>query len=333
VSPLVAYVSFPVEFIDEITSADSVDQLLACVAHWLPEILTVDRGSIALLDPDGDLRVFAANGNSVIPIARKIPLDNTHLGVAMRSGTYHITQDLADRDEPDSKALVERGYRSSIVAPLISGGCFYGTLNAASRRVAAFSEDDGKVALVVARWMASQLRISRQMDEIRDMAHRDALTGILNRRAFLEQAQEAIEDANLMGNGVALVLMDLDWFKTINDTFGHAGGDAVLRDFVSKLSAHVRQDDLFARLGGEEFALLVHDEDLAGATILAERLRSAVSEISVAHGGDEIRLTASFGTTAYEGRDDSVEAMLKRADIALYRAKDNGRNRVEALAA
>ena len=330
---MVEYVKTPVEFIEAVTSTTSVDTLLGVMAQWLPSFLPVERGSIALLEPDGMLNVFATNGDKAIPVNLRLPQEGTHLGAALRKRSFSIANDLRERDETDSAMLVESGLMSSIVVPLISGEKIYGTLNAASPELGAFTEEHGRIASVMARWMASQLRISRQVEEITRLAHTDPLTGILNRRAFMENAAGMLDRARSEGGELAMLVVDLDFFKSINDTYGHSGGDAILREVVTRLRVHLRKSDLFARLGGEEFVLLLEDEDMASAAILAERLRKEVSDIVVIKDGAEIRCTASFGLACRRSQDQDVEGLMRRADLALYEAKRNGRNRVEAAAA
>ena len=330
---MVEYVKTPVEFIEAVTSTTSVETLLSVMAEWLPAFLPVERGSIALLEPDGSLNVFATNGNTAIPVNLRLPQEGTHLGAAMRKRSYSIANDLRGRRESDSQMLVKNGLMSAIVVPLISAEHVYGTLNAASPELGAFTDEHGRIAAVMARWMASQLRISRQIEEITQLANTDPLTCILNRRAFMASATERLNDAQAAGRELAMLVVDLDYFKTINDTHGHSGGDAVLCEVVNRLKAHIGDTGLLARIGGEEFVLLLEDEDPTGAAVLAERLRQEIGAMEVVKNGATIRCTASFGIACRRPQDRDVEDLLRRADLALYEAKRNGRNRVEAAAA
>ncbi|WP_431049364.1 diguanylate cyclase [Roseateles sp. L2-2] len=167
--------------------------------------------------------------------------------------------------------------------------------------------------------------------ELQRLATTDALTGAANRRSFLEHADAELARSRRYGLEMSLVMMDVDHFKRINDTLGHARGDAALCHLVQLCAQIVRKQDLLGRLGGEEFGLLLPQTSLEDATHLVERLRHHIetSGLELQTGAPPASLTASFGVTALRPEDLRVEELLGRADQALYRAKDGGRNRVE----
>ncbi|RZI57028.1 MAG: diguanylate cyclase [Rubrivivax sp.] len=167
--------------------------------------------------------------------------------------------------------------------------------------------------------------------ELQRLATTDALTGAANRRCFLEHADAELARSRRYGLEMSLVMMDVDHFKRINDTLGHARGDAALCHLVQLCAQIVRKQDLLGRLGGEEFGLLLPQTSLEDATHLVERLRHHIETSGLApqSGAPPAALTASFGVTALRAEDLRIEELLGRADQALYRAKDGGRNRVE----
>ena len=155
----------------------------------------------------------------------------------------------------------------------------------------------------------------------------DELTGLSNRRSFRESLDTELLRAERFGNGLALIFADLDDFKDVNDQFGHQAGDEVLRAFAEVLSGRIRGIDQAARLGGEEFAILLPETDALGAEALAENLRLAIAELAVTVGEVEIHITASFGVAAFpESR--SADELMTAADLALYSAKRHGKDRV-----
>jgi diguanylate cyclase (GGDEF)-like protein len=157
----------------------------------------------------------------------------------------------------------------------------------------------------------------------------DSLTGVANRRHFDERLAAEIARAVRYGHPLALLLVDLDHFKRINDSAGHAAGDAVLRLAARTMAANARANDFVARIGGEEFAVLLPEQDAAGAHAAAEHVRRSLSELDTAAIAPQLRVTASIGVAMLaegEGRD----ALLRRADAALYAAKNAGRDRVVA---
>ncbi len=171
--------------------------------------------------------------------------------------------------------------------------------------------------------LGSQLEVARRESSI------DALTQLFNRRAFDEQLLRTSEFAALRAGGAALLLVDVDKFKAVNDTHGHPGGDAVLRAVATAcVRTFGRKGDFVARYGGEEMAVLLREVSSSDAERLAEKLRGAIAELKVAHDGKLIFVTASVGVAAWHLREAPAN-WLARADAALYRAKENGRNRVE----
>jgi diguanylate cyclase (GGDEF)-like protein len=161
--------------------------------------------------------------------------------------------------------------------------------------------------------------------EIRLQARTDDLTGLPNRRALDEEIAHALAAARRSGRPFGVVMVDVDRFKFINDTHGHAVGDATLSAFARRLASALREPDRAYRYGGEEFCVLLDDTDLAGTRTLAERARE---HIMLPFEGTMSALTASFGATAWQP-DDTGDTLFRRADRALYAAKRNGRNRVE----
>jgi two-component system, cell cycle response regulator len=187
----------------------------------------------------------------------------------------------------------------------------------------------------------TQLRRKRYADRLRGMlsnvmqlALTDALTGLHNRRYLDSHLKSLAERAAIDGKKVALLMFDIDFFKGINDTYGHEAGDDVLREFAERLKRGVRGIDLVARLGGEEFVVVMPETDAAYASVIAERLRRDVErEAFLTRGGEALKVTVSIGVAEFRGECDSVDALVKRADQALYSAKRRGRNRVVADAA
>jgi diguanylate cyclase (GGDEF)-like protein len=155
--------------------------------------------------------------------------------------------------------------------------------------------------------------------------HTDPLTGLANRRYFLEILENFMSMARRHHTPLTLVMADLDHFKTVNDTYGHAGGDQVLKDFGGLLKKYCRREDLAARFGGEEFIVALPLTDLPGAMIWAERIRLGLEEMV----WEQIKstVTGSFGISQFYPQD-TPESFIERADIALYQAKAAGRNRV-----
>jgi diguanylate cyclase (GGDEF)-like protein len=166
----------------------------------------------------------------------------------------------------------------------------------------------------------------RVEQELAKLAATDPLTGLPNRRFFEEVANAELHQVLRFRKRSSLMMIDIDRFKSINDTYGHAAGDEVLRGVAALGKNVVRRDDLFFRFGGEEFVCLMRGTDERGAIAAAEKLRRAIEQLQIQSGSAVIRLTASFGVASITADDRSIESVLARADKALYRAKAEGRN-------
>ncbi|MBI1239267.1 MAG: PleD family two-component system response regulator [Alphaproteobacteria bacterium] len=188
----------------------------------------------------------------------------------------------------------------------------------------------------------TQLRRKRYADKLRhnfqlslEMAITDQLTGLYNRRYMARHLATLLEECQRQSKPVSFLILDIDYFKAINDTHGHDAGDEVLKQFAQRVAANVRGIDLACRYGGEEFVVVMPDTDVSFAYMVAERLRQQVADVPFDIPGVEkpLAVTVSIGVTSTEGAADTADTLLKRADQALYKAKRDGRNRVIADAA
>ncbi len=175
------------------------------------------------------------------------------------------------------------------------------------------------------------MRFGADLHALRILADTDSLTGLLNRRAFLPYAEDALSYYKRYQRPFSILMFDIDHFKRINDTFGHAAGDDVIQAVGDLISQEIRNTDKFARFGGEEFVLLLRETDAGIAADLADRLREKVADLRVPTGGRDITLTVSVGCAVADETGRDVEDFIQRADEALYAAKAAGRNRVRSF--
>lgn len=218
-------------------------------------------------------------------------------------------------EEMQLTLLDGNGERVPIIinAKMDDQGHIYWSFFNASKRDKLYEE------LIVAR-----KALEAQAKTLLAMASTDELTGLMNRRELNLRAPELINQAKRYSHTVALLMIDIDHFKKINDSFGHQEGDRVLRELGQRLQTFGRQTDLIARFGGEEFIMLLPDTAAVDVNLFAERLHELVSEIKV----DNIPVNVSIGVTMNNGSQDLYD-LTKQADSALYKAKNNGRNRTE----
>ena len=181
---------------------------------------------------------------------------------------------------------------------------------------------------VMHRYVFVPLR--RSENQLIDLASYDSLTRLYNRRAFTEAAESEIQRCKRNNTPLCMAMLDLDYFKKVNDEFGHAIGDLVLILFSNETKLLIRHYDVLGRLGGEEFALCLPGMSLEGGVHAAERIRTKIAALPRIEGEHSLSLSVSIGVTEMK-EEDQLEMLLKRADDALYRAKSNGRNRVESV--
>jgi diguanylate cyclase (GGDEF)-like protein len=178
-----------------------------------------------------------------------------------------------------------------------------------------------------------EIALRRAVAELARLSRTDALTGLPNRRHFVESLEREFQRSSRYGSSLGLLVFDIDHFKRVNDTWGHLAGDKVLRDVAGILAYGLRQSDIAARFGGEEFAVLLPETDLEGATLVAERYRLDIAARQFQVDSTSLQLTVSIGIAALpRTKADDATEFLRRADAALYQAKEAGRNRVVGAA-
>lgn len=211
-------------------------------------------------------------------------------------------------------------FRSFLEIPLIDSDEVIGSLRILDTAEREFSDRDCHLLEGFAKLVVDQVGLWAE-------ASRDVLTGAMTRRAFSDTLRKAFAARNRMHGECSLVLFDLDHFKRVNDTWGHAAGDAVLKAVAKTVLRELRVEDSFGRVGGEEFAVLVSNASAQGAADVAERIRAAI-ERTVIPGFEHINVTSSFGVVEATDSLLDVEDWTHRADTQLYEAKATGRNKV-----
>jgi len=277
--------------------------------------------TFAYYGPDSGSAIEAAYDLAEFPATRR---------VLMEGEPCFVDVTVPESDPDEVRYLRSVGQRSMVILPLVVRGESIGILELTSIQSDVFSERSLQLAQLLAREAAISLENARLYDEIHDQAFRDALTGLANRRLFLERSSHVLD--RLRGRSarrVAVLFLDLDNFKLLNDRFGHTSGDEVLQAIAERLRVAIRPGDTAARLGGDEFAILLEDvEGPAEALVVAERLVESIG-VPVALGWGAPRVGTSIGVALSGAAGDTAEDLLRNADIAMYAAKAGGRGRVE----
>jgi diguanylate cyclase (GGDEF)-like protein len=312
-----------------------VRELLLRAARHLANL---DGGAVVMADElDTRYSVEAGFGWPTDFLKREVALDErTWAAWVLRSAeeAYLLESLAGDANRMPVLVLDEPAGRaeSLLALPLRARGRTLGALVLTGAR-GTFDASSRRVLEILSNQAAATIQLIKDKEQQRQLAVRDGLTGLYNRRAFGELLVSAVSNEDRRATGsLGLVLLDVDHFKKLNDTYGHPAGDAALRSLARLLDQHLRKGDQAARYGGEEFVVILPGADAERSVGAAERLRSALERHRFVFEGARIPLSASLGVAVFPGDGRDAETLLSAADRALYAAKQAGRNRVVAAA-
>ena len=306
----------------ETTVVLDIKNLLSNASEKIQKAFQVSHVSMLLKD-DEDLVLRAHHGELTLKIAEggRVAAGTGLLGLAMSESKTLIENDI--RKVPEYVGIyVETGSRMCI--PLISFGQTLGVLVLDSARAGAFSESDSEALESVADICATAIQNAHYVERVKQLAYLDGLTGIFNRRFFELRIEEEVERARRFDSGMAVIMVDIDQFKRLNDEFGHLLGDEVLRQVSSIFSQQLRKIDVVCRYGGEEFAILLSQTNLQHAMGVAEKLRKLIE--SWQFPGVPRPVTISAGVATCPDHGVTRDQLVKAADAGLYASKVAGRN-------
>ena len=315
-----------------LSAVHELQTLLDLVCNHATAITGAARCSVMLLDEhEGVLRIRASRG--VPPRVRDTAAVRIGEGIAgyvFDVGEPLLVADIEADERFDSRADTHYfGDKSLVVVPLLVHGVPAGVLNL-TRKVGRkpFDTSDLELAVLLASHAGIAIDNAYLYDELRTLAATDSLTRLLNHRHFMARLAAAMSHARRRGRPVSVLMLDIDHFKRINDTYGHHQGDRVLQAFSALLRRTAREEDILGRYGGDEFAVAVPDTDAAGAVRLANRVRERVGRLAIPKGDDVVTFTLSVGVAQLEPWMRSPEDLTDCADQALYHAKSEARDRV-----
>lgn len=334
-----------VDILYEVTEELSATEIYRILARRVARALNISRCSVVLASPGDATAIVAAAFEDPSVSDLEIRLDRyPELSAALRTGRPVLVADaridplFADVRDLWAREGMDVPIRSVIALPFALDRWRSGVLFLRTERLErALTEEEVEFADMVIKAAVAAIKRAQALDSTRAdnrrleaLATTDPLTRLLNRRALLDRLGAEIDRGRRFKSSVTLMLLDIDHFKSINDSAGHLAGDSVLRQLAQLLVDGVRTADVVARYGGEEFVVILPETSREGGVIFAERLRERIETCLFEGSGDEsVHLTASIGVATFPSpRIDSTEDLFARADEALYRAKSGGRNQV-----
>lgn len=299
-------------------------------------IAAAERGALHLVEPDtGKLEIRATLNYKDPRIARiSHPNGTDYPSVVVRNKKPLLIHDALTNPEAAHNLHDKQtgSFRSLIIAPLFYGEDVIGTLSLTAARPFAFTKEDLRLLVSFATTTSAAIQNAMLHAKVQTMAITDPLTEQYNRRGFFDLAQREMERFSRYHYPLAAIMLDIDRFKEVNDTYGHRTGDRVLRALAERITQNIRQVDILGRYGGEEFAILLPETELFKACEIAERIRSAVANQPIVETEQgPVSVSISVGVTRATKATTTLAELLEQADKALYMAKEKGRNRVEIL--
>ncbi len=316
---------------EQLSRSSRLVELLRHVVDYAREVGRFDTCSVCLMaDGNEDFSVVVAEGHRKELLGKTFPLESpTWAGWVLRAREEPLAIRMERRSgmpilDPKERPTTGAGF---LAVPLRAHKRVCGALFL-TREGETFTARELRLLRIYCNQAAVAIENAIVYERVENLAATDGLTGLFNRRYFEGALKRELARADRGSSNLALLLLDIDHFKSFNDTYGHVMGDLVLKKVATTLGRCLRQADVLARFGGEEFVVLLPQVSATGALESAERLRASLENAGIHPGGPRKNVTVSVGMAMFPGHAESAESLLLAADKALYQAKDAGRNRV-----
>jgi len=313
------------------TTSQSLDlkTVLPIVLDCVVDNMGTFKGAVVLVGGDGrTLNMVAQRGLSEESIRLITESGQGYAGdVILRNKPIRISGN--DEESSGITGLEKDNIVSALVVPISARGVVLGVLAVYCEKKDKFTDENEALLAMIGNQVSVAVLNAQLYQKTLDLAQHDGLTGLANRRHLMEQLKQETERAERYQTSLSVIMLDLDKFKSFNDSYGHLMGDELLKAFSAMVKKAVRSTDIAGRYGGEEFCVVLPNTSIKGALVIAERIRSAMEAVRIPleDGQLPVGRTASIGVAEFS-TGDSVEKLLSHADAALYQAKEGGRNRV-----
>lgn len=323
----------------------TLDEFMNLIVNEMQK-LTPANGVVIELAENGEMVYRAATGSAKNFLGMRLPISNSISGLCIQTQQILNSEDTENDSRVNLEACRKIGARSLVVAPLFHEGQAIGVIKISSLSPRAFAEEHVQALQLMAGFIGSALahqmlyeknqklliertqafyELKKAQKNLKHMAQHDYLTNLPNRNSFDNHFHLAIKDSEKTNQLYALVYLDIDHFKRINDELGHAMGDEILKAFATRLKQCVRSYDIVARLGGDEFLIILKIDNPNNAVLTGKKIIERMKEAFTFH-GEALNITTSIGITYFQGSIKNPEELVKQADQALYYAKSAGRN-------
>ena len=318
------------EVVDTISKSLDLDKVLPDVLGRVLSSMGAGKGALVLLDRDGKkLLLKGYRGLSEESLSQVVEKGQGCVGDVILKNRPIRVPGGTDEDSAFVPGLERENIWSALVVPITVLGEVLGVLAVYGEKKDQFTDEDEVLLETIGNQVGVAVENARLYEKTLELAQVDGLTGLANRRHLMERLKQERDRAERYHTSLSIIILDLDKFKSFNDTYGHLLGDELLKAFSSMVIDKIRSGDIAGRYGGEEFCVVLPNTSVKGAHAIAERIRKAMADIRIPVGDGQppAGRTVSIGVAEFAG-DESVEKILNAADSALYRAKQDGRNKV-----
>lgn len=322
-----------IEASQQLSSSTSLDNVMPMVADCVKTLFTVDSVAVYLLDEEniGEV-VLKAKGvestQGTVFVDFNAETTQSCLGTAVRDRTPILYKDFNAEATNEGVIPCDKDFRSVMVCPLMFEGRAIGAMFASYHQPGKYNEERLHFYSLLGTQVALAVRNAQLQEGLSSLATRDSLSGLFSHGYFQEHLGKCINKAKYAKQSVSLMILDMDFFKKVNDNYGHPQGDALLKQLGGVIKAVVRPTDTICRYGGDEFTVTMVDTSRIQAVVVAEKIRQAVEEYEFVLGSNIVHITISGGVAAYPEEAGTKRELITKADKAMYEAKHQGRNKI-----